>query len=66
MNFIGQDGELIERKITVCSQCMSKAINCSAQEAAQNQAMGYHSSYDSASTFSESTVSESSSLLNHT
>ncbi|CAI5720213.1 unnamed protein product [Peronospora effusa] len=65
LNFIGQDGEVIERKITVCSQCMSKAINCSTQEAAQDQAMEYHDSYDSASTFSESTFSESSSSLYH-
>ncbi|OWY97932.1 hypothetical protein PHMEG_00031420 [Phytophthora megakarya] len=57
MHFIGQDNELIQRKITFCSQCMSRAINCSTQEAAQDQATGYHDSYDSASTFSESTFS---------
>ncbi|KAF4139212.1 hypothetical protein GN958_ATG07811 [Phytophthora infestans] len=57
MYFIGQENELIQRKIVFCSQCMSKAINCSTQEAAQDQATGYHDSYDSASTFSESTLS---------
>ncbi|CEG39532.1 Zinc finger, RING/FYVE/PHD-type [Plasmopara halstedii] len=67
MHFIGQDDELIQRKITFCSQCMSKAINCSTQEAAQDQATGYHDSYDSASTFSESTLSAFSetSLIYH-
>lgn len=65
MHFVGPDNELIQRKITFCSQCMSKAINCNAQEAAQDQATGYHDSYDSNSTFSESTLSafsESSSV----
>ena len=65
MKFIGQDSELVERKISFCSQCMSKAINCGTREAAQEQAVYYHDSYDSGSTYSESILSDSSSSLSH-
>ncbi|GMF63766.1 unnamed protein product [Phytophthora fragariaefolia] len=55
MSFISQDGELVQHKITFCSQCMSKAINCSTQEAARDQAMSFRS-FGSSSAFSESTL----------
>ncbi|KAE8903048.1 hypothetical protein PF005_g12408 [Phytophthora fragariae] len=55
MSFISQEGELVQHKITFCSQCMSKAINCSTQEAARDQTMSYRS-FGSSSTFSDSTL----------
>ncbi|KAG6616747.1 Zinc finger, RING/FYVE/PHD-type [Phytophthora cinnamomi] len=55
MSFISQEGELVQHKITFCSQCMSKAINCSTQEAARDQAMSYRSC-GSSSTYSETTI----------
>lgn len=63
MFFVGHDNELVQRSMSFCSHCMSKAINCNTKQAAQDQATEYHDSYDSASTFSESmftTLSETS------
>ncbi|EGZ14630.1 hypothetical protein PHYSODRAFT_332982 [Phytophthora sojae] len=55
MSFVSQEGELVQHKITFCSLCMSKAINCSTQEAARDQTMSFRSC-GSSSTFSETTV----------
>ncbi|CAI5739659.1 unnamed protein product [Hyaloperonospora brassicae] len=59
MKFIGQASELVERKISFCSRCLSDAVNGSAREAALEQVVYYHDSYGSGSTFSDSVLFES-------
>ncbi|KUF82960.1 hypothetical protein AM587_10003940 [Phytophthora nicotianae] len=41
ISFITLDGKLTQRKISFCSQCISKATTCTAKEAARDQATGY-------------------------
>jgi hypothetical protein len=40
VSFIGQDGQLVQRKVTFCSKCLSRATRCDAQKVARGQATG--------------------------
>ncbi|KAG6616759.1 uncharacterized protein IUM83_17915 [Phytophthora cinnamomi] len=59
ISFIAQDGQLVQRKITFCTKCVSTATKYSAQEAARDQATGYEA-YKALSTSSDSNTVESS------